>query len=189
MVPFISGFIEARFPMPTTRFETSASVIVNAGVTKAWENIIRVKRITPDEYEPGFFNRAGIPRPMYAELSYDSLGALRTGHFEGGLVFTERVMAWEKNHFIAFDIHIVPSTSGNSVFEKHILSGEHFNFLGASYKLDSLGPNQTRITLGSSYRLSSNLNAYGSFWGNLILGDFQERLLGVIKLRCESGQP
>jgi hypothetical protein len=47
-----------------------------------------------------------------------------------------------------------------------------------------LNDRQTELVLHSSYELRTNLNWYAAFWGNLMLADFQERLLAVIKGRC-----
>lgn len=53
--------------------------------------------------------------------------------------------------------------------------------------------NEYMIVGGGSgwLRVSGNLvaitdfNAYAGFWGSIIMGDIQERILKVIKVRCE----
>jgi len=144
-----------------------------------------VKAIRPEEYKKGFFNYAGIPRPLYAELDRDTVGATRIGHFEGGLTFKETVTTWERNKSVGFTIAIIPSSIRQTVFDQHILKGNHFVFLNASYDLEPMGAQQTKLTLSSTYRLDTHINGYSSFWGQRLLTDFQERLLAVIKNRCD----
>ncbi|MFN9803432.1 MAG: hypothetical protein ACK54Y_06360 [Bacteroidota bacterium] len=185
LLPFVISPIEKQFKMPTNSYSVVTSVTINATPEVIWENIIRVRQIEKNEYTKGFFNYAGIPRPLYAELNKDTLGATRIGHFEGGLKFEETVTTWDKNKHIAFDITVVPSSIRQTVFDQHILRGNNFKFLNAAYNLKPLPNGQTELILSSSYELTTNINSYASFCGNQLLTDFQERLLTVIKTRCD----
>jgi len=184
IVPLVAGFAEAKFPTPSQTYEVETVVIINAKPETIWENIVRVKEIGPKEYKKGFFNYAGIPRPLYAELDRDTIGATRIGHFEGGLTFKETVTTWERDKRVAFTITVIPSSIRRTVFDQHILKGNHFIFLNASYDLEQLGERQTKLTLSSTYQLDTKINGYSAFWGQRLLTDFQERLLAVIKSRC-----
>lgn len=184
-VPLLAGAVEEQFTVPSQTFEIKTVTIVNAAPDSIWKNIVRVKEIKEDEYHKGFFNYAGIPQPLYAELDKDTLGATRIGHFEGGLQFKETVNYWKRNRKVSFDIKVIPSTLRKTVFDRHLLTGKHFEFLNASYELKPINSTQTQLTLLSSYKLDTRINAYASLWGNSMLTDFQERLLGVIKNRCE----
>lgn len=185
LLPFIISPIEQQFKIPTDSYSVVTSVTINASPKTIWENIIRVKQIDENEYKKGFFNYAGIPRPLYAELDKDTLGATRIGHFEDGLKFEEKVTLWDRDKHIAFDITVIPSSIRQTVFDQHILRGNNFKFLNASYKLKPQPNGQTELILSSSYELTTNINSYASFCGNQLLTDFQERLLKVIKTRCD----
>ncbi|MFN5426781.1 MAG: hypothetical protein ACK5BO_02000 [Bacteroidota bacterium] len=186
LLPFVISPIEKQFKMPTNSYSVVTSVTINATPEVIWENIIRVRQIEKNEYTKGFFNYAGIPRPLYAELNKDTLGATRIGHFEGGLKFEETVTTWDKNKHIAFDITVVPSSIRQTVFDQHILRGNNFKFLNAAYNLKPLPNGQTELILSSSYELTTNINSYASFCGNQLWTDLQERLLTVIKTRCDN---
>jgi hypothetical protein len=184
-IPFISGIIEPAFPTPTKQFETTSRIIINSGKSEIWNKIVRVDTIQEKEYKKGLFNFAGIPRPLYAELDRDTIGGIRIGHFEGGLQFQENIIEWNRNDSVAFDIKIIPSTTIQTVIERHILNGQHFKFLNAKYRLKEISGNQTELSLTTKYQLITNINFYGEFWGRLLLKDFQDRLISVIKNRCE----
>jgi hypothetical protein len=94
-VPLLVGFAEEQLGTRPGTFRVRPTVVVNATPDQVWKNIVRVKRIGEHEYTKGFFNHAGIPAPLYAELERDTLGGTRTGHFEGGLVFREKVTQWD----------------------------------------------------------------------------------------------
>lgn len=186
--PLIAGFVEEQFTVPSQDFEIKTVRIINALPDTIWKNVIRVKEIKDKEYEKGFFNYAGIPKPIFAELDKDTIGATRIGHFEGGLLFKETVSYWDRENKISFNIKVIPSTLRNTVFDQHLLTGKHFEFLTASYELKKINNSQTQLTLTSSYKLDTRINLYASIWGNSMLSDFQGRLLDVIKHRCENDQ-
>lgn len=185
LLPFFISPIEQQFVSPTKSYNVLTKVLINSSSDVIWQNIIRVPHIKEKELVKGFFNYAGIPRPLYAELSHDTLGAIRKGHFEGGLTFIETVKTWQKYKRIGFDIKVIPSSIRPTVFDQHILKGNHFKFLNAEYSLRQISEGQIELTLKSSYELSTKINFYASFCGNQLLTDFQERLLRVIKTRCE----
>ena len=185
LLPFLTGILEPNFPTPTEKFETTSSLIINADKSKIWQNIVRVNKIAESEYKKGLFNYAGIPRPLYAELDVDKFGGTRIGHFEGGLKFQENIIKWSKEKSITFDIKIIPSAKSRTIFERHMLNGQHFKFLNATYELKEISKERTELSLTTTYQLDTKLNFYGEFWGQILLTDFQDRLIQVIKNRCE----
>jgi len=185
LIPFIAGAIEEQFKIPSGTYEVRNTVIINSSADSVWKNVVRVKEIKENEYTKGIFNYAGIPRPLYAELDRDGIGAKRVGHFEGGLIFKETVNEWELNKKVSFNIEVISSSIRQTIFDQHILKGGHFKFVGASYQLTPVSNNKTLLTLSSSYQLDTRINYYASAWGNMLLSDFQQRLLTVIKNRCE----
>ena len=189
LLPIITGVIEEKLQTSSHRYEVTTEAIVYADPKTIWTNIIRVDTIQTHEYRNGFFNYAGIPRPLFAELDGDTIGAIRTGHFEGGLIFREVVTDWHPNEKVAFDITVIPSSIRRTVFDQHVLNGKHFTFLNASYELETIASNVTRLRLSSTYQLDTKINRYSSLWGETLLSDFQERLLAVIKNRCERQAP
>jgi hypothetical protein len=185
LLPIAFGLAEPQIPVPSSIYESKSTILVQSNKSNIWNHIVRVDYIKDDEYPMGFFNWVGVPRPLYAELTHDTLNGLRYGHFDTGLQFKEKIIACNKDSAITFDIQIIPSKSKQSIFERHMLSGHHFKFLQATYSMTTVKHNQTELSLTTQYQLNTNLNFYGKLWGELLLNDFQERLIQVIKLRCE----
>lgn len=184
-LPFVFSFAEEFIVSPSALYQVKSEMIILAPPSTIWENIVEVPDIQHGEYVPGFFNRNGIPRPVSATVNRKEVGGRRTGLFAGGLKFDETITTYEEEKKISFRIHVDPATIGKSVFEQHVLNGNYFAFVDAAYELTPLPDGRTRLTLTSGYRLTSKINFYGKFWGDLVLEDFQERLLAVVKMRCE----
>ena len=185
LLPFLLAPIEDYIKSPSDKYIVKSEVIIDATPEKIWNNIVEVQTIDPKEYNSGFFNLIGIPRPISAIVDKKELGGQRIGNFEGGLKFIETITEYEMNKKVSFDIKIDPSTVRQKVFDQHVLNGNYFTFVDATYELTELKNRQVKLTLFSSYQLTSTINFYGKFWGDIILTDFQDRLLNVIENRCD----
>lgn len=186
LLPFLLAPIEEYIKSPSDTFNVKSEVIINAPPQLIWDNIVEVETINQGEYNSSFFNSIGIPRPLSATVDKKELGGQRIGNFEGGLKFIETITEYEVNKKISFDIKIDPTTVRQKVFDQHVLNGNYFTFVDATYTLTELKNEQVKLTLSSSYQLTSTINFYGKFWGDIILTDFQDRLLNVIETRCET---
>ncbi|KAA3439846.1 hypothetical protein [Rufibacter hautae] len=185
LVPFLFAPIENYIKTPSETYSTISEVVILSKPEVIWDNIVEVKTIKKGEYNSGFFNSVGIPRPISATVEKKEIDGQRIGKFEGGLKFIETITEYEDFKKVSFDIEIDPKTVRQKVFDQHVLNGNYFTFVDATYKLTELNNGQVKLTLLSSYRLTSTINFYGKFWGDIILSDFQNRLLSVIKARCE----
>ncbi|MEM7038426.1 MAG: hypothetical protein AAF570_15685 [Bacteroidota bacterium] len=185
VAPFVVSPLESLIPSPESDFRVENAVLIDALAEKIWENVIRVPEIADEEFEGGFFQWAGVPRPIRAELDRDTLGGRRTGYFEGGLRFDEVVTKWEKHRQVTFSVAIPKSGIRDRVFDDHILGRDYFAFRDAGYTLVPQEDGKVLLKLHSAYRLRTKMNWYGAFWANWMLGDFQDRLLNVIRNRCE----
>jgi hypothetical protein len=189
LIPFILSPVEEYVKSPSARFEIQSQVIIAAAPATIWDHIVEVAPIQDGEYQAGFFNAIGIPRPISASVDRQARGGQRTGNFEGGLKFVETITRYAPNQTVAFNIRVDPRSVGDKVFDQHVLNGSYFAFVDAAYQLTPLPNGQVKLTLTSGYQLTSKINFYGKFWGDLILKDFQDRLLAVIAQRCEKASP
>ena len=188
MLPFLFAPIEAYMKTPTATNTIKSEVIISATPETIWNNIVAVKTIDKSEYNAGFFNSVGIPRPINATVDKQGVGGQRIGNFEGGLKFIETITEYKENELVSFDIAIDPNSVRQKVFDQQVLNGGFFKFVDATYQLTELADGQVKLSLSSSYQLKSTINFYGRFWGNIILTDFQDRLLSVIEARCEKSK-
>lgn len=186
LIPFLLGPVEEYIKRPSATYTVRSEVIISATPETIWSNIVEVSTIRDNEYNDGVLNELGIPRPIGATVNKKEVGGQRIGRFEGGLRFVETITRYEPNSFISFDITVDPNTVRPIVFDQHVLNGNYFSFVDASYELVPLSNGQVRLILSSKYQLTSTINYYGKVWGDIILEDFQDRLLDVIAKRCEA---
>lgn len=185
-IPFLFAPIEEYIKSPSATFKIESDVIISAKPGTIWNNIVEVKTIQENEYNSGFFNDIGIPRPIRATVDRKEIGGQRIGSFEGGLKFVETITQYEPKKIVSFDITVDPKSIRPNVFDQHVLNGNYFTFVNATYELTPLSNGQVNLKLSSNYQLTSTINFYGKFWGDIILKDFQDRLLYVIEKRCET---
>ncbi|MEJ1239711.1 hypothetical protein WBG78_16360 [Chryseolinea sp. T2] len=185
ILPFLLSPAENFVTSPSEVYEAKNTVIISSTAANIWENIVEVDEISTDEYESGFFNDLGIPRPVSASVDNRKVGGHRIGHFGGGLVFNELITHYDSLKKVAFEIDVDSKTVSDNVFDQHVLNGNYFRFVDATYTLTELPDGRVELALASKYQLTSKINFYGKFWGDIILEDFQSRLLVVIRKRCE----
>lgn len=185
ILPFLIMPIEEAITTPSESYTVKNEVVINAPPNKIWDNIVEVDNIQENEYNSGILNWLGLPRPVNATVTKKAAGGIRTGTFEGGLQFTEVISKYEDDKHIAFDISIAQTSKTKKVFEEHVLKGNYFSFVNASYTLVPTQDGKIKLQLYSKYILNSKVNFYGRFWADIMIQDFQDRLLKVIAARCE----
>jgi hypothetical protein len=63
----------------------------------------------------------------------------------------------------------------------HILKNKQVEFRYIRYELERLGEGKTLLKLSARYTIHSNIPLYGKFWSEVIIRDFEEKLLGSLK--------
>lgn len=185
LLPFLVLPLEKSLEPNSRNYNVNSEIIIEATATTIWDNIVAVNIIKDTEYNPGVLNTFGLPRPVKATVTKKELGGIRTGYFDDGLQFTEIITKYDLNREIAFSIKVDPASCQNKIFQKHVLEGDYFRFENAVYKLTPMPDGKVKLSLSSEYNLTSNVNFYGEFWANIMIQDFQDRLLKVIQKRCE----
>lgn len=170
--------------IPQLARRVSNQIEINASADTIWSQIIRVPPISAAEQRLSLFHVMGIPRPLEARLEGSGTGAVRHGIFEYGLTFQERITEWQPGMVIEFDIDVEPSALVPAPLTE--IGGRHFDVLAARYEIEPLDDARSILRLSSTYQLTTEINFYASLWADLIMQDFQQYLLEIIKRRAES---
>ena len=186
LLPIILNPLEPLLPDKLESFEAKSKIVINADSQSVWDNIIEVPEIEAGEYDAGFFNYIGVPRPIKSKLKMVDGTEYRIGTFSENLKLYETVSKLEPMKYVAFKIHINKSELRDLPTDKHLLKGDYFKFNRISYRLRHVSPNKTELTLSCEYTLNSKMNAYANFWAETIIKDFEGRLLKVLKLKIEA---
>lgn len=185
LLPFAALGVERRFPVPEETVRVASSTVVAAPAEELFRGLAAVETIGDAEYAVGMWNRLGVPRPIRATVDRAALGGKRTGEFEYGLRFDEVITTFEAPRTMAFDIAVDPSKLRANSTERHAFEGGYFRFVDATYTIEPVDAGRVRLTLASRYVVRSSVNAYGNLFGRALVGDFQDRVLSVLKRRAE----
>ncbi|MGV3539189.1 MAG: hypothetical protein ACO1OQ_05220 [Rufibacter sp.] len=186
LLPFILNPIEPLLPSKTEHFNVESRIIIHRNQKSVWNHIIEVPEIKDTEYNYGFLNWIGVPRPISSKVYTVKGQKIRIGHFSENLNLYESITSIDTLHFVEFKIHLDKSKLRDLPTDKHLLQSDYFHFNRISYRLNKLDDNQTELILNCEYRLNSRMNGYANFWAKTIIKDFESRLLNSLKLKLSN---
>jgi hypothetical protein len=185
VLPFLVAPWEKQVLWEENFRQVENTIDIHAPADVIWRNIERVPAIRGEELPASWSHRIGFPDPVEATLSYEGVGGVRNATFAGGVLFLEIVDVWEPRQRLAFSIHA--ETVPSATLDEHVrIGGPFFDVLRGEYRLEPLGNGMVRLHLSSRQRLSTDFNWYAHLWTDAVMSDLQQRILRVIRHRCES---
>ena len=127
LLPLLLNPIESLLPDQQETFEVETSITIDAPNAIVWNNLIEVPEISEDEFDYGFFNFIGVPRPIKSALKTINGKEYRIGYFTGGLKLYESISQLDSLEFVNFKIHIEQSELRDLPTDKHLLNSHYFN--------------------------------------------------------------
>lgn len=188
LLPVVMGPIEGSFESGAMHAVTRSQIEISAPVDTIWRNIIRVREIGKSEIPLGLSTLMGFPDPVEATLSHEGVGGVRRASFKGNVVFTETIDEWIDRKKLGFTIVANTAEIPPTTMDEHmIVGGEYFNVLRGTYEIEDLGGGRCLLKLSSNHVATTRLNPYADLWGRILMQDIQNRILKVIRNRCEGG--
>ena len=185
-VPFLIAPLEGQFEHSKSVYQTVQEIKIKGSDSLVWSYLIEVPEIKAEEYKGGIFQLIGVPRPIKSELKRVNGATYRIGYFTGGLELYESISVLEVNSKLRFNIHMDQSKLRNTPTDQHILKSKHFKFLSITYELEPTLNGNTILSLKCDYEIDSKMNKYAHFWADLIISDFEIRLLNSLKAKIEN---
>ncbi len=186
VIPLLAMQVEPAIPLPTDQATVERSIVVAASPETLWPLLRGVPDVRPEE---GRWNLSqdlfGIPRPIGATLSRDGIGGDRYGVWEHGIRFRERIVEWEPGRRIGWTF-LFDEMKGWDFTDRHLRpDSPYLHVTTGGYRMKPLGDGRTLLTVHTSYRITTPVNAYARMWGELFLGDLEDNLLAIIRQRAE----
>jgi hypothetical protein len=186
-LPLVAMQVEPYIPLPSETVTVARSITVNAAPEAIWPMLRGIADVRPGE---GRWNVTqdviGIPRPIGARLNRDGLGADRHAVWQHGIRFRERITEWERFRRIGWRFQF-DDIEGWGYTDRHLMpDSAYFRITTGGYRMAPLPDGRTRLTLETRYRVTTPVNAYSKLWGELLLGDVERNLLGIIRDRAEA---
>lgn len=185
-IPFLFLFVESNIEPPTKFHTVETTVIINSTRSSVWENIKNVKNIKSSEIPRHFIHFIGIPKPLNGEINKEGIDGIRKITWEKGIKFEEKITSWEEGFGFEYDINVDPESIPPHTLDEHVMiGGKYFDVVRGGYKIKTLDTTTQQLTLSCTYRISTTFNAYSKLCANLVLDDFHNMILSVIKNRSE----
>ena len=184
--PFVLAPFEGQLEAPIHETFTRVSIEIDATPAEVWAQIGNVPDIDAAERVSTRFSLTDlvhIPRPIGAEMGEIELGAERIATFEDGLQFREVVTEMEFEQSVTYSIEAINRELLPEPLNQ--IDGEYLDLKSARYEIEPQDDGTVILHLISEHTLTTQFNGYGAFWTNLIMADFQQNLLEIIKMRAE----
>jgi hypothetical protein len=188
LAPFLITPLENQFPAQDSLRVVESRIEINASPETVWRNITRVSEIDETERRFSFFHLAGLPRPSYATLSYDGLGGVRHGQWEGGLAFIETISEWRLNESYTMQMEADTRRVYPSSLPLQEIGGRYFDVVEGRYQIEPVGADKVILHFTSTHRLTTRFNFYGGLWTDFFMADIQNHILQIVKARAEAGR-
>ncbi|MGL1920516.1 MAG: hypothetical protein OCD03_05790 [Hyphomicrobiales bacterium] len=186
LLPLLIVPIEAPFQTPTLWHTEVDIVVINAPISQVWKSLENIENIQNQELKWTFSHFIGLPKPRSSTVAELEVGALRHLSWEKGIHFEERITQIIPEKLLAYDVLIDQQSMKIANLDTHVTVGDqYFDIVKGHYALEEIG-NKTRLSVSTSYKMTTNLNWYGRFWANIVLDDFHGAVLNLIKNRNEA---
>ncbi|GAB2683815.1 hypothetical protein GCM10027037_01020 [Mucilaginibacter koreensis] len=157
--------------------KVSDEVVINAPVSEVWKHVTAYKKNThPNKY---WLFQMGMPSPVQSTADGLHVGANRKCIFSNGYVFDEKIVIYQPNVNLTFDITSQPR-------DPEIMG--HIDILRGQFILKDNG-NQTTTLIGNSwYELHVFPVWYYDIWAKSVTRNVHLRVMDYIKELSETPQ-
>jgi uncharacterized protein YndB with AHSA1/START domain len=151
------------------------TMVINAPPPEVWKYVVAYKRIeTPGKY---WLFRIGMPSPVQSTAEGYYLGAKRKCIFSNGYVFDEKIVTYDENKDLTFDITKQPR-------DPEIMG--HIDILRGQFLLKDNHDGTTTLTGNSWYRLYVFPAWYYDIWAESVTRNVHLRVMEHIKELSEA---
>ncbi|WP_428718628.1 SRPBCC family protein [Undibacterium curvum] len=186
ILPLLLGPIEANLPVESSEQMVSSSIQIQAPPEVVFDQLASVRAIDPKELGFSFVHMIGLPRPLEAEMNGAGVGSVRTSRWEKGVSFQEVIQEWDRPKVLRYRFHIPAGSIPRDALDRHVeMGGEYFTVLDGGYELTTNQSGATELKLTTHFLNKSQLKIYGDLWGKMVLTDFHQSILGLMKNRAE----
>jgi len=152
----------------------SDELIINATPDKIWKNVVAFEKIkSPDQY---WLFKVGMPSPMQTTVTANKIGAGRKCIFSNGYTFDEKIVVFDVNKNLTFDIVNQPQ-------DPEIMG--HIDIDRGQFILKDNGNGTTTLIGNSWYKLHVFPVWYYDLWAESVTRNVHLRVMDHIKVLSE----
>lgn len=186
ILPLLIGPFEGTLAPVRSEQVVVDAIRIAAPPEVVFDQLAQVRDIRPDELGFSFMHLIGLPRPVAADMQGTGSGAVRVSRWEKNVRFEEVITTWNRPHAMHYRFHIPPGSIPREALDRHVeMGGEYFTVIDGGYDLAPTGDGGTLLTLRTRFANRSQLKLYGNLWGKMVLHDFHQSILGLMRSRAE----
>jgi len=153
----------------------SDQLVINATPDKIWKNVVAFEHIK--EENKYWLFKVGMPSPVQSTVTGYHVGAGRKCIFSNGYVFDEKIVTYDENENLTFDVTHQPR-------DPEIMG--HIDILRGQFILKDNGDGTTTLTGNSWYKLYVFPTWYYDIWAKSITRNVHWRVMEHIKELSEA---
>lgn len=187
LLPLVAGYIEHDRLAANEIQSTSSEILINAPTAQVWQTLTKAGSIPAQQHQSGLTTAIGFPRYVKTVQEPLAVGAHRVAYYEKGLFFNETIKQYEPNELLVLSVKTDPTKISPKVMDEHIIiGGKHFNLLEDRYQLQTIGKNQCKLILSSSFTICTPINWYSGIWAKFLMNDILKAQLQLVKSRAQA---
>ncbi len=184
-LPLLLGLLPAP-EADLQRIETiERTVVIAATPSQIWRQLHNAHDIRPEEVGHAWMYRIGVPLPISGITQPTPAGFVRKVSMGRSIHFEQVATEWQENRLVRWAYRFDPDSFPPQALDDHVkIGGRYFDLLDTAYTLQPTGPQSTELRIAMRYRVSTDFNWYADSVARLLIGNFEEVILGFYRRRA-----
>ncbi len=177
----------------TQLYQSEKSIIINAQPAQIWQSINHIENISAKDFyqKSKLLPFMQVPTPKSAITIYDNNKQqfVRKCQWQGNIYFDEPIIAQIPNQQLKWNFVFYNNSVPKGTLDDHVtINGKYFKLLNGQYDIQEINKQQSKLTFKVDYAITTNINFYAGMWGQWVMNEFVEDVLGLYKNQLESKQ-
>lgn len=182
IAPFLLAEIDHTALLPEKEFAVVTEVVINAPPQEIWALAENVAPIAAGERPLTLTHSLlNAPKPLEARTE----NGVRYATWTKGVTFEEVITDSIPGETLGWTFRFPDLNAMRALDYRVSPVGPEVVMLTGRYDFDALSSGETKVTLTTTYRLKTPLNAYFAAWGQVFVNDFHVAVLAPLKTRAE----
>ena len=161
------------------------SVQIAAPPAQVWKQLMHTPNIRPGEVGSAWLYKIGVPLPESGETRKAPEGLVRSVVMGSAIHFEQVATDWQENQHVRWTYRFTEDSFPPQALDDHVaIGGHYFDIIDTTYTLTPLDASATELRVQFRYRVSTDFNWYADAVARLLIGNFEEVILGFYRQRA-----
>jgi len=187
VVPLVFGILPVERSAEGRVGTVERTVVIDAPAASIWRQIHDVRDIRPEEVEHGWIYRIGVPLPIAGVTQRTPSGLVRRITMGRNVHFDQVVAQWSADRHVRWTYRFDDDSFPSGALDDHVrIGGRYFDLLDTEYTLTPVDDHATSLAISVRYRVTTDFDWYADAVARLLIGNFEETILGFYGRRATS---